>query len=44
LVSAASGYWWGSTRLRERRSGIDRNSKISVYVADALQVLNLHRE
>lgn len=44
LVCAASGYWWGSTRLHERRSGIDRNSEISVYVADTVQVLNLHRE
>lgn len=44
VLATVSGYWWGSTRLRERRSGVSQNSEITVYFADKLQVLDLRRK
>lgn len=43
VMSGVHGYWSGSTRLRERRSGVGQNSDITVYIADRLQVLYLRR-
>ena len=43
LLSAVSGFWWGSTRLRERRSDLTSNSNITFNIADRVQVLHLRR-
>ena len=43
LMSATNAYWWGSARLRERRSDLTSNSNITFNIADLVQVLHLRR-